>query len=110
MAGGHKCGIGLRLEICGSVHVYTIKLERIVSREVLHAELARVFFFPDYYGRNWDAFDECIDDIDQPAFVEVLDFDGFRFRLPREAKLLSQCLRAAAERRPAGHFEVEGLP
>lgn len=91
------------------MHVYKIELERIVSREVLHAELARAFFFPDYYGRNWDAFDECIDDIEQPASVEVIGFDGFRFRLPREAKLLARCLRAAAERRPPGHFEVKGL-
>jgi RNAse (barnase) inhibitor barstar len=71
-----------------SGHVYRIELNRITSRKVLHADLARVFSFPDYYGRNWDAFDECIDDIEQPASVEVLGFDDFRFRLPREAKLL----------------------
>lgn len=92
------------------MHVYTIELNGITSREVLHAELARVFSFPDYYGRNWDAFDECIDDIELPASVEVLGFDGFRFRLPREAKLLAQSLRAAAERCLPGHFKVKGLP
>jgi ribonuclease inhibitor len=85
-----------------AVHVYTIELDRITSREVLNAELARAFSFPDYYGRNWDSFDECIDDIEQPAAIEVLGFQGFRFRLPREAMLLAQCLRAAAERRPPG--------
>lgn len=92
------------------MHVYTIELERIISREVLHAELARAFYFPDNYGHNWDAFDECIDGIEQPAYVEVLGFDGFRFRLPREAKLLAKCLRAAAERCPPGRFKVKGLP
>lgn len=92
------------------MHAYTIELNRIASREVLHAELARAFSFPDYYGRNWDAFDECIDDIEQPASIELLGFAGFRFRLPREAKLLAQCLRAAAERHPPGHFRVTGLP
>lgn len=92
------------------MHLYTIELDRIASREVLHAELARVFFFPYHYGRNWDAFDECIGDIEQPASVEVLGFDGFRFRLPREAKLLAQCLRAMAERCPPGRFKVRGLP
>lgn len=91
-------------------HAYTIQLERISTRKTLHAELARVFFFPDYYGRNWDAFDECIDELALPASVTVLGFDGFRFRLPREAKLLAQCLRAMAERSPPGQFKVDGLP
>jgi len=93
-----------------SVHVYTIELDRITSREVLHAELAGAFSFPDHYGRNWDAFDEYVDDIELPAVIEVLGFQDFRFRLPREAKLLAHCLRAAAERRPPSHFKVNGLP
>lgn len=92
------------------IHVYTIELDRITSRKTLHAELARVFSFPDYYGRNWDAFDECIDDLVLPASVKVLGYDGFRFRLPREAKLLAECLRAMAKRCPPGHFKVDGLP
>jgi len=91
------------------MHAYTIELDRIASRKTLHSELARVFSFPDYYGRNWDAFDECIDALVLPASVTVLGFDGFRFRLPREAKLLARCLRAMAERCPPGLFKVDGL-
>ena len=92
------------------MQVYTIELSEITSHEALHAELARVFSFPGYYGGNWDAFDECIDDVVVPASVEVLGFNGFRFRLPREAKLLAECLRAMAERCPPGLFKVDGLP
>jgi hypothetical protein len=36
------------------MHAYRVELDRITSRKTLHAELARVFSFPDYYGRNWD--------------------------------------------------------
>jgi RNAse (barnase) inhibitor barstar len=28
-----------------------------------HRELARLFAFPSYYGHNWDAFADCIDDV-----------------------------------------------
>ncbi len=31
----------------------------MTSRHAAHAELARVFRFPDYYGKNWDAFNDC---------------------------------------------------
>ena len=34
----------------------------MTSREAAHRELARAFSFPDYYGANWDAFDDCLED------------------------------------------------
>ena len=34
----------------------------MTSRSAAHAELARAFGFPDYYGRNWDAFNDCFGD------------------------------------------------
>lgn len=92
------------------MHAYTIDLHGITSREAFHAELAKVFSFPEYYGRNGDAFDECIDDLVLPASVKVLGFDGFSFRLPGEAKHLAGCLRAMAERCLPGYFKVDGLP
>ena len=89
---------------------YTVDLNGITSPEGLHEELARAFSFPEYYGRNWDAFDECIAEVKLSATVKVVGFEGFRFRLAREAKLLANCLRHAVEQCPQGEFDVDGLP
>lgn len=40
----------------------------MTSRLAAHEEIALAFGFPDYYGRNWDAFNDCFGD-----FVEEHD-------------------------------------
>jgi RNAse (barnase) inhibitor barstar len=42
--------------------VLKIDVGSVTTREELHSLIAEAFGFPDYYGRNWDAFDECIRD------------------------------------------------
>ena len=37
--------------------------ENITSKHVLLATLATQLNFPDYFGENWDALDECIGDL-----------------------------------------------
>ncbi|MEO3785222.1 barstar family protein [Actinocorallia sp. B10E7] len=38
------------------------------TRVGLFTEAARVLRFPDYFGRNWDAFYDCLRDADPPVF------------------------------------------
>jgi ribonuclease inhibitor len=64
----------------------------VTSRRELHRLLAEAFRFPDYYGHNWDAFDECIRDVDIPPRIEIAGLAEVRARLPREAGLLQQCV------------------
>jgi RNAse (barnase) inhibitor barstar len=35
---------------------------RMTSRLDAHSELRRAFDFPGYYGKNWDAFNDCFGD------------------------------------------------
>jgi len=77
----------------GSASKLNIDVAAVQSREALHQLLAASFHFPDYYGRNWDAFDECIRDVTLPAQVTIRGLKALRHRLPREAELLSQCIR-----------------
>jgi ribonuclease inhibitor len=58
----------------------------------LHRLLAESFRFPGYYGGNWNAFDECIREVELPPRIEISGLETLRARLPREAELLQQCL------------------
>lgn len=64
----------------------------VTSREELHTFLAEMFCFPDYYGKNWDAFDECIRDIELPAHIEIIGLKNLHMRFPREADLFEKCI------------------
>jgi ribonuclease inhibitor len=64
-----------------------IDVSSVVTRGELHELLARALGFPDYYGRNWDAFDECIREVEIPASVRILGVESLQQRLPREAAL-----------------------
>ena len=64
----------------------------MTSHQELHGLLKEALRFPDYYGKNWDAFDECIRDVELPPHVEIAGLEMLRARLPREADLLQQCV------------------
>lgn len=40
---------------------------RIYDKQSLLTEAAKALSFPDYFGMNWDAFEECIT---EPGFIE----------------------------------------
>ena len=72
----------------------TLKVDvgSVTTRHALHALLAEAFQFPDYYGQNWDAFDECIRDVELPRHVEITGLEALRVRLPKEVELLQRCI------------------
>lgn len=52
---------------------------KCLSKEDLFDEFALKLKFPDYFGQNWDAFDECLNDLHWLAcekyFLFIKDFD-----------------------------------
>ncbi|HKR63702.1 MAG TPA: barstar family protein [Thermoanaerobaculia bacterium] len=44
----------------------------IRSQEDLFRELARVLEFPDYFGHNWGAVSECLEDVDTEQPLALL--------------------------------------
>jgi hypothetical protein len=46
--------------------IYPIDCASWVSSAAMHDSLKQVLEFPDYYGRNFDALNDCLRDIDVP--------------------------------------------
>lgn len=78
-----------------------LDVSSIVSREALHDLLAFTFKFPDYYGKNWDAFEECIRDYPPNAPVQIKGVQMLENALPREAALLRQCFQTFEAEMPS---------
>ena len=52
--------------------LYTLAGEAVDDARSLHAALARTFDFPDYYGSNWDAFNDCFDEPELPRRTALM--------------------------------------
>jgi RNAse (barnase) inhibitor barstar len=81
-------------------NIIELDVSPIKDETELHHYLFKAFRFPEYYGNNWDAFDECINDISRPIVIMVNGFTQLLEQVPRGAKLLKVCLTDYAERYP----------
>jgi len=75
--------------------VIEVDLNTVRTPMELHVLLWNRLQFPSYYGRNWDAFWDCITDPDQSSMPHVLRLRGWgilRNRLPKDARLLRETL------------------
>ena len=75
--------------------VVELKLAAVETGDELHAMLAERLGFPGYYGRNWDAFWDCVSDLEQsltPIVLRLRGWDELHLRLPGDAEILRQCL------------------
>ena len=70
-----------------------IDLSGIASGPELHAILARALDFPDFYGRNWNAFWDAITGlVVMPHRLRLVDWSSFEDRMSEEARYLRGCL------------------
>ncbi|AKB36670.1 hypothetical protein MSSAC_2080 [Methanosarcina siciliae C2J] len=84
----------------------------------LFSEFKKAFKFPDYFGYNWAAFDECLNDldwIDAESYVlviknvtEILPDDNINF--DRLLKYLCEALTEWIEGRNYDDFPTEKTP
>lgn len=60
---------------------YIVDFRKVNSIEESHCELKEAFDFPEYYGKNLDALNDCLSEIENEHLVYILTykkvFDGF---------------------------------
>lgn len=87
---------------------------KFVDIQTTHQILKKVFEFPDYYGKNLDAFWDCITDHaidclhDGTEKIIWKDFSVSQKNLGEEANVLLQLLQEANEK--YGGFIIEVIP
>jgi RNAse (barnase) inhibitor barstar len=81
---------------------------RWLKESDFHADVAARLAFPDYYGRNLDAFNDCIGDIEVPnsggRAIVLRRFDLLAQREPRVARAVLDIMASAS-----WHFLLFGL-
>jgi RNAse (barnase) inhibitor barstar len=70
--------------------------------------LASGFAFPDYYGRNWNAFHDCITTLDpMPKKILVRGLRTLSKRLPGDAEQLTDILEDFRSAPDLAHVEMD---
>jgi RNAse (barnase) inhibitor barstar len=71
----------------------TVDLSSATGSCDVHAAFASALAFPDFYGYNWDAFWDAITClVEMPRKLTVRGWARLERVLPRDARLLSECL------------------
>jgi hypothetical protein len=82
-----------------------LETEAIADWESFHTVCKAAFGFPDFYGRNMDAWIDCLTDMDdggdgmsrfvladaEMLTIEVRDADDFAERMPEQSQALISC-------------------
>ncbi len=75
-----------------------IALQDAKDKSVLMHKIAASLGFPEWFGENWDALEDCLTDLSwREAQGHVLVFEGFQFLPSDDLGILIDVLIAAAE-------------
>ncbi|WP_165072983.1 barstar family protein [Paludisphaera rhizosphaerae] len=85
-----------------------VDLSEVTSGPELHAILARALEFPDFYGRNWNAFWDSITGlVAMPHRLRLVGWSRFEDRMPEETRYLRGCLDEMSQQFPEWASTVE---
>ncbi len=56
--------------------VYILDASRFTSKSAAHEYIKDVLSFPDYYGKNLDALDDCLSEMSLDVGVIMTNFDA----------------------------------
>ncbi len=59
----------------------------------VHEIIKEALDFPDYYGKNWDAFWDCLTDmVGEPLHIEIYALNEMEKKFPGTSKMILECL------------------
>lgn len=71
---------------------YLIGLSGIIDPETFHEYISKKIDFPAYYGQNFDAFWDCLLDMDSNSTIRVEGLADLRKNLPDTFEKLNKCI------------------
>ena len=71
------------------IYCVQVQAEEIINKKKMFSVLAKKFCFPDYFGNNWDALNECLRDF------EWLPAKGYILFINNAEELFSQVPKLA---------------
>jgi RNAse (barnase) inhibitor barstar len=78
-----------------------IDLSGILTKDAFLQVVSREMKFPDYFGMNWDAFEDCLTDLSwfsSRGYVLVFDnLEAFAQNAPEEMHIVRSILKSTAE-------------
>lgn len=80
------------------LQVARVPLHEVRDKQALLAAIARALDFPDWFGGNWDALEDCLTDLSwRTAGGHLLVLEGAQHLAPDDAGVLIDVLSSAAE-------------
>src|SRR5688572_18936713 len=74
--------------------VAKLDVSNVGSVRELHERLAETLKFPDFYGKNWDAFWDSITGlVEMPHRLVITGWSNVTAHWPRDAQIMLDCLR-----------------
>ena len=74
--------------------LYTLDFRKVQYYSEVHTIIKESLDFPDYYGRNWDAFWDCLTDmVGRPIRIEILGLDIVERKFPSSISIMMETFR-----------------
>ncbi len=72
--------------------IVEVDLGGVTRKEEIHDRFAAALGFPSYYGKNWDAFWDCVTTLDpMPQRIRIKGVSALAGMLPGEVDHLKRC-------------------
>ena len=80
----------------------------INNKKELHEQFKTKLNFPEYYGMNWDAFWDCITEINNlPNKLIMKNWSKLKLKLPKDTKIFEEIISDFKNENPNINFNIE---